>query len=119
MSTISAQLKTNLNPAQAIENVFPGGSITGAPKKRAMEIIEELEAQPRSLYCGSFGYYSDSGNADFNILIRSLEFRDNTITCWGGGGITIDSDCDEEYEESLTKVRRIMDVVENTGGSSH
>ncbi len=119
VSTISAQLKTNLNPAQAIENVFPGGSITGAPKKRAMEIIEELEAQPRSLYCGSFGYYSDSGNADFNILIRSLEFRDNTITCWGGGGITIDSDCDEEYEESLTKVRRIMDVVENTGGASH
>ena len=78
-----------------------------------MEIIAELEVQPRSLYCGSFGYFSDTGNTDFNILIRSLEFRDNTITCWGGGGITVDSDCDEEYEESLTKIRRIMDTVEN------
>ncbi|MFT7409628.1 MAG: para-aminobenzoate synthetase component 1 [Oleispira sp.] len=112
VSTISAQLKTNISPAEAIRNAFPGGSITGAPKKRAMEIIEELEVQSRSLYCGSFGYFSDTGNADFNILIRSLEFRDNTITCWGGGGITVDSNCDEEYEESLTKIKRIMDVVE-------
>jgi para-aminobenzoate synthetase component 1 len=112
VSTISAQLKTDISPAEAITNAFPGGSITGAPKKRAMEIIEELEVQPRSLYCGSFGYFSDTSNTDFNILIRSLEFRDNTITCWGGGGITVDSDCDEEYEESLTKIQRIMDVVE-------
>jgi len=112
VSTISGQLKTSLYPAQAIENAFPGGSITGAPKKRAMEIIEELEVQPRSLYCGSFGYYSDTGNTDFNILIRSLEFRDGEITCWGGGGITIESNCDEEYEESLTKIRRIMETVE-------
>jgi para-aminobenzoate synthetase component 1 len=112
VSTISAQLKTNISPAEAISNAFPGGSITGAPKKRAMEIIEELEVQPRSLYCGSFGYFSDTGNADFNILIRSLEFRDNTITCWGGGGITVDSNGDEEYEESLTKIQRIMDVIE-------
>jgi para-aminobenzoate synthetase component I len=112
VSTITAQLKSGISPTEAISNAFPGGSITGAPKKRAMEIISELEAQPRSLYCGSFGYYSDSGNTDFNILIRSLEFRDNTITCWGGGGITVDSDCDDEYEESLTKIRRIMETVE-------
>lgn len=112
VSTISAQLKPNLTPAEAITNAFPGGSITGAPKKRAMEIIAELEAEPRSLYCGSFGYYADSGHADFNILIRSIEFRQGEITCWGGGGITVDSDCDEEYEESLTKVRKIMEVIE-------
>lgn len=112
VSTISAQLKSDLTPAEAIANAFPGGSITGAPKKRAMEIIDELEAQPRSLYCGSFGYYSDTGNVDFNILIRSVEFRDGEMTCWGGGGITVDSDCEEEYEESLTKVRKIMEVIE-------
>jgi para-aminobenzoate synthetase component 1 len=112
VSTISAQLRPDIRPADAISNAFPGGSITGAPKKRAMEIIEELEVQPRSLYCGSFGYFSDTGNTDFNILIRSLEFRNNSITCWGGGGITVDSDCNEEYEESLTKIQRIMDVVE-------
>lgn len=113
VSTIHAEMKDELSAPQAINNAFPGGSITGAPKKRAMEIIKELEAQPRSLYCGSFGYYSDTGYSDFNILIRSLEFRNNTITCWGGGGITIDSDCDEEYEESLTKVRQIMTTIEN------
>lgn len=112
VSTISAQLRPEISPAEAISRAFPGGSITGAPKKRAMEIIDELEAQPRSLYCGSFGYFSDSGHTDFNILIRSLEFRDGSITCWGGGGITVDSDCNEEYEESLTKIRRIMDIVE-------
>jgi para-aminobenzoate synthetase component 1 len=112
VSTISAQLRPEISPAEAISHAFPGGSITGAPKKRAMEIINELEVQPRSLYCGSFGYFSDSGHTDFNILIRSLEFRNGSIICWGGGGITVDSDCDEEYEESLTKIRRIMDVVE-------
>jgi para-aminobenzoate synthetase component 1 len=119
VSTISAQLKPEIKPSAAISQAFPGGSITGAPKIRAMEIIEELEVQPRSLYCGSLGYYSDSGHCDFNILIRNLEFRDNTITCWGGGGITVDSECDDEYEESITKIRRIMDVVENAGKTSY
>lgn len=115
VSTISAEIKTNTPHSEAIYKAFPGGSITGAPKKRAMEIIAELEHEPRSLYCGSFGYYSDSGHTDFNILIRSLEFRDNHITCWGGGGITVDSTLEGEYEESLTKIRRIMDVVEGVG----
>jgi para-aminobenzoate synthetase component 1 len=115
VSTISAQLRPDTHQIEAICSAFPGGSITGAPKKRAMEIIEELEIQPRSLYCGSFGYFSDTGNTDFNILIRSLEFRDGTITCWGGGGITVDSEMNDEYEESITKIRRIMDVVENIG----
>lgn len=113
VSTISAQLKTSITPATAISQAFPGGSITGAPKIRAMEIIEELEAEPRSLYCGSLGYFSDSGHSDFNILIRNLEFRDGVVTCWGGGGITVDSEVNDEYEESITKIRRIMDLVEN------
>jgi para-aminobenzoate synthetase component 1 len=112
VSTISAQLRPEVNPAAAIGQAFPGGSITGAPKIRAMEIIEELEAEPRSLYCGSLGYFSDSGHCDFNILIRNLEFREGVITCWGGGGITIDSELDDEYEESITKIQRIMDIVE-------
>lgn len=114
VSTISAQLKTDVSSAIAIAQAFPGGSITGAPKIRAMEIIEELEIEPRSLYCGSLGYFSDSGHCDFNILIRNLEFRDGIITCWGGGGITIDSEVNDEYEESITKIQRIMDVVEST-----
>ncbi len=119
VSTISAQLKPDISPATAIAQAFPGGSITGAPKIRAMEIINELEIEPRSLYCGSLGYFSDSGHCDFNILIRNLEFRDGTITCWGGGGITVDSEVNDEYEESITKIQRIMDVVESTGKSSN
>jgi para-aminobenzoate synthetase component 1 len=115
VSTISAQLRPEISPAAAIEHAFPGGSITGAPKIRAMEIIDELEAEPRSLYCGSLGYFSDSGHCDFNILIRNLEFREGVITCWGGGGITIDSELDDEYEESITKIQRIMDVIETQG----
>lgn len=112
VSTISAQLRPDVSPATAISQAFPGGSITGAPKIRAMEIINELEVEPRSLYCGSLGYFSDNGSCDFNILIRNLEFRQGTITCWGGGGITIDSELDDEYEESITKIQRIMDIVE-------
>jgi para-aminobenzoate synthetase component 1 len=112
VSTISAQLKTEVSPATAIGQAFPGGSITGAPKIRAMEIIAELEAEPRSLYCGSLGYFADNGSCDFNILIRNLEFRKGTITCWGGGGITIDSELNDEYEESIMKIQRIMDIVE-------
>ncbi|MFT6122451.1 MAG: para-aminobenzoate synthetase component 1 [Oleiphilaceae bacterium] len=112
VSTISAQLRPEINPALAISQAFPGGSITGAPKIRAMEIINELEAEPRSLYCGSLGYFSDSGNCDFNILIRNLEFREGIITCWGGGGITIDSEVNDEYEESITKIQRIMNIIE-------
>lgn len=112
VSTISAQLRPEVSPATAIGQAFPGGSITGAPKIRAMEIINELEVEPRSLYCGSLGYFSDNGSCDFNILIRNLEFREGTITCWGGGGITIDSELDDEYEESITKIQRIMDIVE-------
>ena len=112
VSTISAQLKPGITPAIAISQAFPGGSITGAPKIRAMEIIEELEAEPRSLYCGSLGYFSDSGHSDFNILIRNLEFRNGIVTCWGGGGITVDSEAEDEYQESITKIKRIMELVE-------
>ena len=113
VSTISAELKEDIDPIDALLNIFPGGSITGAPKKRAMEIIDELEAQPRSLYCGSFGYISDNGEIDFNILIRSLEFKNGEVTCWGGGGITIDSNIEDEYQESLTKTEKIREILES------
>lgn len=119
VSTIKAIKTENVSNPEAILSCFPGGSITGAPKKRAMEIINELEAMPRSAYCGSLGYFSDNGRCDFNILIRTLEFKpvDDTGTgevyCWGGGGITIASEMESEYQESLDKITKLMKLIES------
>lgn len=108
VSTISAEKRPDKSAADIIMDAFPGGSITGAPKKRAMEIIAELEHQPRGLYCGSLGYFDDAGHADFNILIRSIIATKDGATCWGGGGITVDSTADDEYQEILNKVGKIL-----------
>ncbi|WP_156878931.1 aminodeoxychorismate synthase component I [Oceanobacter kriegii] len=110
VSTISAEVQPTLTPLDAVLNAFPGGSITGAPKKRAMEVIQELEHSQRGLYCGSFGYFSDSGVADFNILIRSIVATEKGAECWGGGGVVKDSTAESEYEEIFNKVQRIMDA---------
>ncbi|WP_221795014.1 aminodeoxychorismate synthase component I [Oceanobacter mangrovi] len=109
VSTISARVKAELTPVDAIVSAFPGGSITGAPKKRAMEIIAELEAGPRGLYCGSFGYFSDQGISDFNILIRSIVATPTGAECWGGGGVVKDSTSESEYDEIFAKVQRLLD----------
>lgn len=110
VSTISAKLKPDTILIDAIRDIFPGGSITGAPKKRAMEIIKELEAQPRGAYCGSFGYIDDRGICDFNILIRTIEAKKEGAVCWGGGGIVIDSELESEYQEIFNKVQQILDT---------
>ena len=108
VSTITATLRPNVSTNSALLAAFPGGSITGAPKKRAMEIINELEAQPRGAYCGSAGYIDDNGNCDFNILIRTIEAKEDGATCWGGGGIVIDSEVDSEFDEIHNKVDKIL-----------
>ncbi|WP_301388614.1 anthranilate synthase component I family protein [Thalassolituus sp. UBA2590] len=110
VSTITAILRANTPPAEAIKATFPGGSITGAPKKRAMEIINELEPAERGAYCGSMGYIDDSGQCDFNILIRTIEAKEDGATCWGGGGLVIDSDAEDEYQEILNKVTKILET---------
>lgn len=112
VSTITAKLKPNRNSIDVLANSFPGGSITGAPKIRAMEIIEELEPTRRSLYCGSIGYISSCGNMDTNIAIRTLVCDAHEIHCWGGGGIVTDSVTEKEYQESLAKVNVLMDTLE-------
>ena len=95
----------------AIEAVFPGGSITGAPKIRAMQIIEELENSRRSVYCGAIGYIGFDGRAEMNIAIRTLQCDENMMYCWGGGGIVSDSDKEQEYQESLNKVGLILNTL--------
>ena len=111
VSTISGVIDTNYSAIDTLKACFPGGSITGAPKKRAMEIIEELEPFRRSAYCGSIGYISANGHLDSNIVIRSVICDGQQLYCWGGGGIVADSDSEDEYRESLTKIQRILDIL--------
>lgn len=112
VSTVTGELKASASAIDVLRDAFPGGSITGAPKIRAMEIIEELEPTRRSLYCGSLGYISADGQMDTNIAIRTLVCDGNKIHCWGGGGIIADSDTDQEYRESIAKVKVLMDTLE-------
>lgn len=111
VSTIKGKLKPELNGADLLRACFPGGSITGAPKKRAMEIINELEPVRRSIYCGSIAIFSAHGTMDSSIMIRTALLQQGKVYCWAGGGIVSDSDCESEYEESITKVKALLDAV--------
>lgn len=104
VSVVEAQLRMSLDPLQALAACFPGGSITGAPKRRAMEIIAELEPATRGLYCGSIGYIDRTGKMDMNIAIRTITMSQGELCFWAGGGIVADSRVDAEYQESLDKV---------------
>ena len=112
VSTVTGVLDKGRNAIELLKGCFPGGSITGAPKNRAMEIIEELEPVKRSVYCGSLGYISANGVMDTNIAIRTLVADNSTLHCWGGGGIVADSEADNEYDESLDKIRLLLDTLE-------
>lgn len=112
VSTVTGELQPGATAVNVLRDAFPGGSITGAPKIRAMEIIEELEPTRRSLYCGSLGYISADGQMDTSIAIRTLVCDGNKIHCWGGGGIIADSETDQEYRESIAKVRVLMETLE-------
>lgn len=111
VSTITGTLRPGVPPLAALLSAFPGGSITGAPKKRAMEIIQELEPHPRGAYCGSLFWQDADGRFDSNILIRTLQTDGDALYCHGGGGVVHDSDSDEEYEESWFKVRKLMEAL--------
>jgi para-aminobenzoate synthetase component 1 len=103
VSTVVGRLEEGKDTVDLLKASFPGGSITGAPKIRAMEIIEELEPVRRGIYCGSIGYLAFNGDADLNIVIRTLLFTGENIYFQVGGGITIDSDPQAEYLETLDK----------------
>ncbi|MDM1341807.1 anthranilate synthase component I family protein [Acinetobacter pseudolwoffii] len=111
VSEVEATLKANINPFEVLMSALPGGSITGAPKIRAMQIIEELEGTPRGAYCGSMGYFNFDGTGSWNILIRSIQKYQEDISLWAGGGITISSDCDAEYQECFDKVSAMLDLL--------
>lgn len=108
VSTIEAELKDDKDALDLLRGAFPGGSITGAPKIRAMEIIDELEPTRRSAYCGSMGYIGFDGTMDTNILIRSLIYEDNKVSLQVGGGIVADSNPADEYQETLDKAQGVF-----------
>jgi para-aminobenzoate synthetase component 1 len=114
VSTISGELLPQRSAFELLRDSFPGGSITGAPKRRAMEIITELEPDSRGAYCGSLLYISADGRMDSNIAIRSLVCEGSSIHCWGGGGIVADSQWEQEYRETWDKVGRFLDALETT-----
>ena len=112
VSSITGQLATDKDPLDLIGDSFPGGSITGAPKIRAMQIIDELEPSRRALYCGSLLYVDVRGEMDSSIAIRSVLIKDGQASCWGGGAVVADSDWASEYEESIAKVRVLMETLQ-------
>jgi para-aminobenzoate synthetase component 1 len=113
VSTVTGKLDKNATPFDLLRDCFPGGSITGAPKKRAMEIIEELEPVKRSVYCGSIGYISANNRMDSNIAIRTVIADGDKLHCWGGGGIVSDSEDNREYDESIDKIRVLLEALES------
>jgi para-aminobenzoate synthetase component 1 len=112
VSSVTGELAADKDALDLIAGSFPGGSITGAPKIRAMQIIDELEPTRRAIYCGSLLYLDVRGEMDSSIAIRSLLVKDGKVSCWGGGGIVADSDWQAEYQESLTKVRVLLETLE-------
>jgi len=114
VSTVTGTLSEEHTPISLLAHCFPGGSITGAPKIRAMEVIEELEPHRRAVYCGSIGYISLCGRMDTSITIRTLLCEENHIYCWAGGGIVADSVKEMEYEETFDKVNNLLHCLEDT-----
>jgi len=114
VATVEGRLRPGTGPIDVIRAVFPGGSITGAPKIRAMQIIDELEPTRRSLYTGAVGYFGRGGTSGFNIAIRTLLIEGDRVSYQVGGGIVADSAAETEYRETLYKGEGLRQVLEAT-----
>lgn len=114
-STVTGQLAAGQDALAVLRECFPGGSVTGTPKQRAMEIIGQLEPHRRGIYCGAIGYIGFNGNMDTNIAIRTMVYARNKIHFWAGGGIVADSNAAAEYQETLDKARAMLEVLREFG----
>ncbi len=112
VSTVLGKLAKGKTALDLFHGCFPGGSITGAPKLRAMEIIESLEPDRRGVYCGSIGYLGFNGNMDSNIAIRTMIHIDGTMRFWAGGGIVADSVMETEYQETFHKAKAMLEMLQ-------
>ena len=113
ISTIVCELKDGISPVQAIKNTFPMGSMTGAPKISAMQLMEQYEQSRRGVYSGAIGYFSPDNDFDFNVVIRTLLYNQKSkyLSFHAGSAITYHADAENEYEECLLKVRAILEVL--------
>ena len=111
VSIIVAKLRSGKTAVDVLRSCFPGGSITGAPKLRAMQIIDELEPHRRGLYCGTIGYIGFDGDMDSNIAIRTAVICKNQLSFYAGGGIVADSDAPKEYTETLDKASSFTTII--------
>ena len=111
VSTIQAEYGSKTTLTDVLAACFPGGSITGAPKREAMRIISEHEPYARGIYCGNIAYFSAHGRFDSNIAIRTITAKPDTLYLSAGGGIVIDSNWEDEYRECLTKIQAIVSVL--------
>ncbi len=114
VSTVTGRLAPGRDAIDLLRGSFPGGSITGAPKLRAMQIIEELEPHRRGVYCGAIGYVGFGGEMDLNIAIRTLVYSHGEIRCWAGGGIVADSNAQDEYQETLDKAAALLKLLQQS-----
>jgi len=112
VSTVEGSLAHDRDALDLLRGCFPGGSITGAPKRRAMEIIEELEPNRRGVHYGAIGYLGFDGSMDLSVAIRTLVISGGTVRFWAGGGIVADSDADAEYQECLDKVAPMFELLD-------
>ncbi|WP_294359650.1 anthranilate synthase component I [uncultured Clostridium sp.] len=112
VSEVKGKLKKDISKLDALKSIMPAGTLSGAPKVRAMEIIEELEPCARRIYGGAIGYFSNGGDFDTCIAIRTIIFKDGLAHVQGGAGIVYDSDEDKEYEESVNKARALLEVIQ-------
>ena len=116
ISTVVSEVNTTTNPVDIIRDTFPMGSMTGAPKISAMQIIEKEEETKRGLYSGAVGYFSPTGDFDFNVVIRSILYNEekNYVSYSVGGAITSKSTPEKEYEECLLKAKAMKEVLTNS-----
>jgi para-aminobenzoate synthetase component 1 len=117
VATVTGELAADRAAAELAKAAFPGGSITGAPKVRAMEIIEELEPTARGVYTGALGWFDLAGDIDLNIVIRTMLYDSGRVTYQVGGGIVADSDPEAEYSESIAKGRALAEVLAGTAAA--
>ncbi|MEJ2004489.1 MAG: chorismate-binding protein, partial [Cyclobacteriaceae bacterium] len=117
ISSVTAEKRPELDAVDVIRNAFPMGSMTGAPKIKVMELIEQYETGKRGVYSGAAGFFTPDGDFDFNVVIRSMAYNSKTkrLGFWVGSAITFDSIAEHEYDECLLKARAILEVLGETG----